>query len=290
MKISGAWMVWMLCCALIALIGFADLLTAERLSLYVFYAVPIFLSAWFAGRLAGILLCVIAVFSWMIVDLHLIRWQPWIVLWNAVLRMAFFAAISIIISSLKCTLDREKESARVDFLTGLPNRRTFLEIAIRERERAIRHKRPLTLAYIDLDDFKEINDRSGHDIGDHLLKEIASALRSNIRNTDLIARIGGDEFVMLLPETDFEAGQFALRKLQEAWKMHLSGKPWSISLSIGAMTYTDRFPDITEMIQSVDRLMYEAKAAGKNRILHKSDRLSNRPDNLSSRIEEVRCH
>ncbi|MCI0416254.1 GGDEF domain-containing protein, partial [bacterium] len=241
---------------------------------YVFYAVPIFFGAWLAGPTVGIVFCCASVFAWMIVDLRLTQWEPFIVLWNAALRLSFFIGISIVISLLKSNLEREKASARIDFLTELPNRRVFLAAANQERERAIRHKHPLTIAYVDLDDFKEMNDRSGHDIGDILLKEVGSVLKQNIRSSDSVARIGGDEFVVLLPETNFESGQVAIHKLQESWKKQMRDKHWNISLSIGAVTYVEHFPEVKEMLTEADRLMYAAKASGKNRIRHELADLS----------------
>jgi diguanylate cyclase (GGDEF)-like protein len=262
------WIIFIFGFAMIGLIGYADLITAQKLSLYVFYAAPIFFGAWLAGPTVGIVFCCASVFAWMIVDLRLTQWELFIVLWNGALRLSFFVGISSVISLLKSNLEREKASARTDFLTELPNRRVFLAAANQERERAIRHKDPLTIAYIDLDDFKEMNDRSGQDIGDIVLKEVATVLKENIRSSDAVARIGGDEFVVLFPETNFESGQVAIHKLQEGWKNRMQDKHWNISLSIGAMTYVENLPEVKEMLTEADRLMDAAKASGKNRIRH----------------------
>ncbi len=270
----GKWIILIAGCVAISLVGYVDSITAQKYSLYIFYAVPIFLGAWFAGPAAGILFSSLSVFMWMVVEFPLSPWEPLTILWNAGLRLCFFIGISTVISSLKATLEREKASAGIDFLTELPNRRTFFAVANQERDSAIRHRRPLTLAYIDLDDFKEMNDRSGHDVGDILLKEVGLVLKENVRSSDCVARIGGDEFVVLFPETNFESGQTAIRKLVDAWKVRMLAKHWNISVSVGAVTYTDRIPDIMEMVSEADRFMYEAKASGKNRILHEQVALS----------------
>ncbi len=262
----GKWIILISGCAAIGLISFIDWITAQKVSLYVFYAVPIFFGAWFAGRGAGIVFCFVSVFAWMVVDLRLGHREP--VVWNAGLRLGFFIGISMVITWLKSSLEREKARAGIDYLTALPNRRTFFDVANQERERAVRHKHPLTVAYIDLDDFKEINDRSGHDIGDLLLKEIGFVLKQNVRASDTVARIGGDEFVVLFPETGFGSAQAALQKLEDEWTKRTRDKQWNISISIGAVTYADHFPEVKEMVRSSDRLMYAAKASGKNKIVH----------------------
>ena len=258
------------CLIMISLISYIDLITFQRISLYVFYAIPIFIASWFGGLFAALLVSLGSVLAWMIVDFQLRSEELPFDLWNAGLRFCFFLGISYVLSSLKSTLDREKRLSHVDFLTDLPNRRAFLGVANQEREQAIRYKRPLTLAYLDLDNFKQINDISGHDVGDDLLKEIALILKNNIRKSDVVARIGGDEFVLLLPETEFNSGERVLQKLNEELKKRMREKETNISLSIGAVTYTNRFPAVESMIESADHIMYSAKTSGNNRILQTS--------------------
>jgi diguanylate cyclase (GGDEF)-like protein len=255
-------------CTFIVLIGIIDRMTAQDASLYVLYALPIFFGAWYGGRSTGILLCLVSVIGWTMTDLSFTEWEAMLTIWNVGLRLSFFVGISVVISSLKSGLDREKMLASIDFLTELPNRRTFLVIANQERERAIRNKRPLTLAYIDLDDFKQINDRSGHDIGDLVLKEVGKILKSNIRGSDSVARIGGDEFVILFPDTGYESAQAVLQKIEDRMKERMLEKQWDITVSIGAATYGNWYPSVQQMVLKTDRLMYAAKASGKNRICH----------------------
>ncbi|HTC77354.1 MAG TPA: diguanylate cyclase, partial [Terriglobales bacterium] len=106
---------------------------------------------------------------------------------------------------LAAALAAEKELSRSDPLTGLPNRRAFYEVALAEADRARRYRHPLSLAYLDVDNFKQVNDDYGHDAGDELLVRVAEVLRRNLRNNDIVARLGGDEFAMLLPETPASA-------------------------------------------------------------------------------------
>ena len=100
-----------------------------------------------------------------------------------------------------------RASSRSDPLTGVANSRVFLELLKREIARARRYKRPLTLAYLDLDNFKSVNDILGHAMGDKVLQTVVSTVNANIRVTDVVGRLGGDEFVLLLPETDMQGAR-----------------------------------------------------------------------------------
>lgn len=125
----------------------------------------------------------------------------------------------------------------------------------------------MSLAFIDLDNFKEINDKFGHQAGDILLGQIAEAFQKNIRDTDSFARIGGDEFVLLMPETD-DASAFSVmtRDINRVIPPLLSGIYSSVTLSVGILTCLKNPPDLREMMAQADQLMYEAKKEGKNRI------------------------
>jgi diguanylate cyclase (GGDEF)-like protein len=117
-------------------------------------------------------------------------------------------------SRLTSLLAKEHALARIGPLTTVPNRRAFYEALDKERLRSLRYRRPLTIAYLDLDNFKRINDSLGHAVGDELLVQVAAGLRSNLRASDYVGRLGGDEFGVLLPETDATAAKLVLRKLR----------------------------------------------------------------------------
>jgi diguanylate cyclase (GGDEF)-like protein/PAS domain S-box-containing protein len=167
---------------------------------------------------------------------------------------------------LNQVLQREKELARTDTLTGLANRRAFYEAVQSERARSARYGRPVTLAYIDLDHFKRINDTLGHAVGDELLACVADALRSTLRASDIVGRLGGDEFAVLLPETNATAAEPLLRKLHEILTLAMVAKSWPVTFSLGAATFLDNPPPIEEMIRTADELMYTVKKSGKNRV------------------------
>ena len=125
-----------------------------------------------------------------------------------------FGSVALLAAAQRDWLRRERAISRTDGLTGLLNGRGFYEAAAVELARSSRYRHPLTLAYVDLDDFKEINDRLGHARGDAVLVAVAHALRRACRSTDLVGRLGGDEFVVLFPETDRDAAEAALVKLR----------------------------------------------------------------------------
>jgi len=168
---------------------------------------------------------------------------------------------------LKLALKREKDDARADFLTHVANRRAFYEAASTESTRARRYHRPLTLLYIDLDNFKQVNDSLGHDVGDELLVHVATTLRSNVRTTDVVARLGGDEFTLLLPETDHNAASVVAEKLRTRLLDSMQAKKWPVTFSIGLASFAPPPASVDEMIKRADEAMYSAKLRGKNSVV-----------------------
>jgi diguanylate cyclase (GGDEF)-like protein/PAS domain S-box-containing protein len=167
---------------------------------------------------------------------------------------------------LRIALENEKNLARLDFLTQIPNRRAFSEILQAETARSRRYKRPLTLAYIDLDHFKQINDQLGHEIGDELLRLIARTIQDNVRATDTISRLGGDEFALLLPETGREEACGVIAKLRTILLEKVGERKWPVTFSIGVATFAKPGESVAQLVKVADDLMYSAKTEGKNRV------------------------
>jgi diguanylate cyclase (GGDEF)-like protein len=160
--------------------------------------------------------------------------------------------------------------ARLDSLTGIANRRRFEEQAEQEVERARRFKRPLTILLLDLDHFKSINDRFGHATGDHVLKSVARLVSHNLRQTDLFARLGGEEFVALLPETSLElAEELAgrLRHLLSFTSLRHEGAEIEVTASIGVATYGPDLPTVAAILRAADEALYAAKSGGRNQVV-----------------------
>jgi diguanylate cyclase (GGDEF)-like protein len=155
--------------------------------------------------------------------------------------------------------------ATADPLTGLLNRKGFLERLHIEMERASRHRRPLGLLMLDLDQFKQVNDIQGHQAGDNLVLEVTQTLKSTLRNIDLISRYGGDEFLVALPDTDASNTTLIAERIRAKVGSINAGLP-GFSVSIGVTFLSDRAITPTHFIQEADEALYQAKNRGKNRV------------------------
>ena len=159
--------------------------------------------------------------------------------------------------------DRERAMARTDSLTGVANGRAFQERASLALAQMHRSGRPLTLAYVDLDRFKEVNDSYGHSAGDEVLVAVAGAMGSRLRQTDLVARLGGDEFALLLPDTDRDEAAHVLTDVTAAVRLAVGGR-WNVGQTIGAVTFAEPPASVDAMVRLADDLMFQGKrtAAG----------------------------
>jgi len=160
---------------------------------------------------------------------------------------------------LRGTIDLIEQSARIDLPTGLPNRRAFEEALERELAVALRAPRKLTVAIIDLDHFKQVNDIRGHPAGDALLRQASAAWRMCLRPSDVLARYGGDEFGVIMPDTGVEEARSALQRLRRV-------TPDGETCSVGAAEW-DGAQTAGALAQDADAALYEAKAAGRDQIV-----------------------
>jgi diguanylate cyclase (GGDEF)-like protein len=168
---------------------------------------------------------------------------------------------------LRRAMIQVRHFALTDPLTGIANRPAFLETLDRAIARERRQGDPFALLYMDLDGFKTVNDTCGHAVGDQVLREVASVLRRRIRSEDTAARLGGDEFAALLVGGDVNGAPAAERIRNEVMaSMHARG--WPVTASIGAVTFRSPPRDAMTALGIADRLMYSAKEAGKNSVLH----------------------
>ena len=236
--------------------------SAPGLSYAVLYLVPISFFTWFIGLRSGIATALASAVLLLIFDIsHGTRAHPY---WDTLMNVGMFIFMVFILAEVRGLYERERDLSRTDALTGLLNRRAFLEALERERARHRRFPRPLTLAYIDVDNFKGINDTQGHAAGDALLVVIARSMESSVRDVDSIGRLGGDEFAILMPETDAEASKMAIKKVETILR-ESAAKQWPVTFSVGVMTF-ERVPDLAEeMLRLADELMYAVKQSGKNR-------------------------
>ena len=253
--------------AIAVAIGFIDLVSGYDLSLGLFYVVPIFLVSWYVSRIAGLLESLFCAGIWLFANyLSAPEHLPQVILlWNTAIRLGFFVVITVLLASLREAYSREKESARTDLLTGVANSRAIQESARLELMRAKRVGYPLTLLYLDLDNFKLINDTRGHAAGDALLVRIGNALKASVRATDLVGRVGGDEFVVLLPDTDDIHAGIVLSKIRHAIEKETRTLNEAVSVSIGAASADANCGTVDDLIRLADARMYDLKHRRKSR-------------------------
>jgi diguanylate cyclase (GGDEF)-like protein len=247
-------------------VAVGDDITGADVAFTLLYLGPIGLATWFFSLPAGVVVSVASAVASFGVDLSTrhIPLPAAILAWNLAVQLGVFLALVVLLAALKSRLESEQLLARTDPLTLVANRRAFLEQAAVEIERARRTGRPLTVAYLDCDDFKVINDRFGHAEGDTLLVLVASTLRGGTRSMDIVARLGGDEFGLLLVDTDGATAAGLVERLRAAVQASIAGRGWIVTFSVGACTFIEPPASVDDMLLHADRLMYEAKRSGKD--------------------------
>jgi diguanylate cyclase (GGDEF)-like protein len=254
--------------ALIGGVGVLDFLTGYELAFSLFYLFPVSLLAWLVSQRLGVLASFVSACVWLTADVAAgsSYSHPFIYAWNTLIRLSIFVITALLLATIKRTLKIEKNLARTDYLTGAANSLCFYDLLQMEIDRSQRYRHPFTLAYIDLDNFKVVNDQFGHSVGDQVLCAVVSAARKYLRKTDVIARLGGDEFALLLPETDQEAARVAVAKIQGGLLQAMQQNNWPTTFSIGVLTCC-AVPDTTdELVRMTDELMYAVKRDKKNAI------------------------
>jgi diguanylate cyclase (GGDEF)-like protein len=249
-------------------VGVLDGITGVELRVYALYLLPLSLGSWILGRRGALWGSLLATVTWTLSNLlaGLEFSAPWVWSANIVLQYGSLAMVSFVIVWARQSYDEQRSLSESDPLTRLPNRRAFYHQAATSAALCNRRGRPILLAYIDLDNFKEVNDRLGHAEGDDVLLAVARSLVSGRRAGDLVARLGGDEFAICLPETNVLEGQIVLERLLSRLKEDLHGLPVQVSATIGGVVFLPAPPDVERMVQAADAEMYEAKRAGKDRV------------------------
>jgi diguanylate cyclase (GGDEF)-like protein len=172
------------------------------------------------------------------------------------------------------------EQARTDSLSGLPNRRAFFELAKQELKRAKRYASPLSVIMLDIDHFKQINDNYGHAAGDAVICKLAQAIREVLRDTDVAARIGGEEFALLLPETTLAGAKIVAERLRSRIAtppIQVEQQELAVTASFGVVTCCAAEESVDDLLAAADRLLYEAKGAGRNCVISAPEELAAAP-------------
>lgn len=252
----------------VALIGVLDYFSGYELRVFPLYFAPVSLVAWYRGRSGALIVAALSAASWFgsnfFAGLHYANPGIWVA--NTLVQGSSFAIVGVLIATLRAALKREQGLSRIDPLTSLLNSRAFYEEAGRLLSLCRRKKHPVTVAYLDLDDLKSVNDIHGHQAGDALLRRFAEVLHASIRPSDLAARLGGDEFAILLFEVGPDAAATTLERLRSLLADTSASSPCPATASIGAVTFLTPPDNVEQMIHYADVRMYAAKTEGKDRI------------------------
>ncbi len=246
-------------------IGWADYASGYEISMSLLYLAPVTVAAWYGGRRIGLAIAILSCCTWYGAELAAGRQYSHaaIPVWNALVRLGFFAITARLIDALHTSLRREQALARSDGLTGLYSRRAFEERLRHDLDLARHRQSALTLAYLDLDDFKVINDRHGHAEGDRVLRAVGRVLSSFMRDADTAGRLGGDEFALVFPDTDAGQARAAISNLRARLHAELAREGRSVHCSMGAVTFLSPADSPESALAAADELMYRVKREGK---------------------------
>lgn len=235
------------------------------------FLIPIVILSWYGSRVASIIFAIYIVsitlfINVMLVDSFVLSLEFSLYIF---LRLITYILTAILIINFRSAHNAEFIMATTDNLTSLANSRSFYLDLANEILRSIRYKHVFSLSYIDIDNFKSINDSMGHLKGDQLLISVGKCLISSLRKTDIIARLGGDEFAVIFPETSQAEVKSAFAKASEELKHNMRKKGWDVSFSVGVVTFETLPADIKEAIKVADELMYTVKNNRKNDVAFK---------------------
>jgi diguanylate cyclase (GGDEF)-like protein len=252
--------------AAIALLALLDYLAGAKISLALLYLAPIILAAWVANYRVGLLFSLLAALAQLAVEALLgqISADPAASFWNGLVRGVSYLVAAYLAAKVHRLYQEMKLAARSDSLTGVANQGSFRESLRMEVGRMRRHIDPFTVVYMDLDNFKMANDQYGHQVGDEMLRSIAAEFKCQLRSTDIVARVGGDEFALILPSTATGQAQAVVTKLRDALIELMRRRRWPMTISMGVVTCMAP-PESAEQITSMaDDLLYAVKSSTKN--------------------------
>jgi diguanylate cyclase (GGDEF)-like protein len=242
--------------------------TPPSARLGILYIIPVLLVTWTEGLTWGIVFAVATTgFREAIAWVQMPADTP--IEWRLANAGAYVAVLGVAMAGLQTLRRREAQMARLviqDQLTNVLNARAFAERLGQELDRNRRYPRALSLMYMDLDNFKVINDTHGHQTGDAVLRLVADAMRSSVRQADVVGRLGGDEFAVLMPETDAQLADAAAKRLIASLRTVFKGTP-NVTASIGVVSCTATDASTDDLLRRADQAMYDAKKSGKDRVV-----------------------
>jgi len=254
---------------LLTMLGYwANAVTPPAARLGILYIIPVLLVTWTDGLRWGIVAGIASIalretVAWdqMPADTPLG--------WRIANGASYVAVVAVAMAGLQTLRRSQAQLAQLviqDQLTNVLNARAFSERLGQELDRNRRYPRPLALLYMDLDNFKVINDTHGHQTGDAVLRLVADAMRSSVRHADVVGRLGGDEFAVLMPETDAPLADAAAKRLVAGLRNVFKGTP-NVTASIGVVSCTATDASTDDLLRRADQAMYDAKKMGKDRVV-----------------------
>jgi diguanylate cyclase (GGDEF)-like protein len=252
---------------LTAAVTYANFVFETDMEMSYLYFVLIIVVAWLSTRPASVGFSALAGIAAVAADVF--HGTSSLGLWaGGSMMIGSFVSAAFVVNASSTLMRRISRLASHDTLTRIPSSAYFHRMLSAELHRSLRYSRPLTLAYMDVDDFKEVNDSLGHSAGDTVLRAIADAAGQEIRDLDVLGRLGGDEFGLLLPETTIDQALPLFERIERCISDLATEKGWPISISIGASGLPEGPAEsCTEdsLLHHADMLMYQAKREGKGR-------------------------
>ena len=279
-----------LCLVGFTLVVAADYFTSYELSLSAFYVLIILAAGWFGGVWWGGLFAFLAMFAEF--EIGILTGNPFAN--NAYYyvsngnRLFVYLIVAYLTATVRILYDRAQSAARVDFVTGVGNSTGFYENVAIEMARHRRSRAPFSVAYLSCDYFKVINDGLGHREGDRVLMTIAQTLQQNLRLTDVVARVGGDEFALVLAQTGEAEALAVVKKLCDLLDRAMALHEWPITFSVGVGIFPQVPGSVDETVTFCDRIMQRVKALGKNKVMHRVYDPDEIDTPLPSRVRAIR--
>ncbi|TWT36542.1 putative diguanylate cyclase AdrA [Posidoniimonas corsicana] len=254
---------------LATIVAAADYATGDEIPLIVCYLPSVLIMTWVSSAAVGATLAAACCTAWLADDLLALDGQGVTAqeAWTAAIHAVFFVVLVGMLTRLRIANENERRLARTDGLTGLLNAKAFRERAEEELARSVRREHCVSVAFIDCDNFKTVNDTLGHLEGDRLLAAIAAEMQESVRKMDVPARMGGDEFAVLLPETTEQQAEQVIARMRERLDAAMAANNWPVTFSIGVAVYETPPRSVDELIHGADELMYEVKADQKDAVV-----------------------
>jgi diguanylate cyclase (GGDEF)-like protein len=259
---------WLIMALVLAAVAWIDLRTGEKIILSVAYMVPVVGLTWFLGFRHGFIFSLLSIGVMFFVDVllehgGLLQVHQEI---NAALRLPIFTFVNFLVARVRTQHEELRSLALTDRLTGLANSRQAFIYLERELAAAQRKGTAFTLVSMDADHFKQVNDTWGHAAGDEVLRQVGSILHSGMRKTDLAARIGGDEFILALPETGRAEAKLLLERLRAQLVAVMKSMGYPVTFSLGGCTFIRPTKSAEALLQESDKVLYQVKRNGRNKL------------------------